>query len=78
MRSDFGAGTGVTVILSLSTKSSSRFKGSNIIFGGQLTRTVTLWMYFYRVAEMEEQQSVSSNNYCGRVAVNPDESSPTS
>ena len=59
-------------------KSSSRFKGSNTIFGGQLTRTVTLWMYFYSAAGMEGQQSVSSNAYYGRVAVNPDESSPTS
>ena len=74
MRSDFGADTRVTAILSLSTKYSSRFKVNNTIFGGQLTRTATLWMYFYSAAGTEGQQSVSSNAYYERVAVNPDES----
>ena len=77
MRIDFDAGTRVTAILFLSTKSSSRFKGSNTIFGGQSTRTATLWMYFYSAAGTDGQQNVSSNAYYGRVAVNPDESSPT-
>ena len=47
----------------LSTKSSSRFKVSNTIFGGQLTRTATLWMCFYSTAGTDRQQSVSSSVY---------------
>ena len=61
VRSDFGAGTRVMAILSLSTKSSSRFKGNTTIFGGQLTRTATLWMFFCSAAGTAGQQSVSSN-----------------
>ena len=53
-------------------------KIGNTIFGGQLTRTARLWMCFYSAAEMERQQSVSSSGCYERVAVNPEESSPTS
>jgi hypothetical protein len=41
------------------TKSLSRFKGSNITFGGQSIRTATLWMYSYSPAGTDEQQNAS-------------------
>jgi hypothetical protein len=48
------------------------------IFGGQLTRMARLWMCIYNAAGTERQQSISSSGCYERVAVNPDESSPTS
>jgi len=63
MRSDFGIDIKVTVILSISTKYSSRFKESNTIFGGQSTKTAKWWTCFYSAEGTERRQSASSNAY---------------
>ena len=60
----------------LSTKSSSRFKGSNTIFGGLSTRTAKWLMCFYNADAMAMPLSASSSAYCERVVMNRDVSSP--
>ncbi len=72
---DFGVGIRVTVTLSLSTKSLSRFRANNTTFGGQWTRTAKWWTCFCSAVGTERQQRVSSSAYCERAAMHRDESS---